>query len=127
MNFVLDSFTTREVDCPQQIALGADMANPLYFIENDYGRLGVEFDAMDRDRDSRAAIVRLIRSGVVNPVKIIEVIEPCDEYPRGQCLDVTAEIVAEAEQEREPASLDEIGDKLATLLDHARKLRAEAV
>lgn len=102
------------------------MANPLYFLENDFGRLGRAFLEMDRDDNSRADLVRQIRFSALQPRKILEVIEPCDEYPRGQCLDVTAEIVAEAAEPREP-SWEEIGDKLAALQDHARKLRAEAM
>lgn len=81
------------------------MANPLYFVENDFGRLGLAFLETDRDDNSRADIVRQIRFSALQPRKILEVIEPCDEYPRGQVLDVTAEIVSEAEQERAPASM----------------------
>src|SRR4051812_7440252 len=67
------------------------MANPLYLIEADFGRIGRAFIETDRDQNSRAYVVGLIRSGEVTPVKIIEVCE--DE---GTVRDVTADILAEA-------------------------------
>lgn len=104
------------------------MANPLFFVENDFGRLGVEFVECDRDTNSRAEVVRLIRNGSLSPRKIIEVIEPCDEYPRGQVTDVTLALIAEAAIEQEPRSLEEIRQILIDYQnDHRRDLRKHGV
>ena len=91
------------------------MAAPLYFCECAYGRLGIEFEALDRDKNSRTGIVRAIRNRSIDPRKIIEVTEPCDEFPLGRVVDVTDELVAEAEQAREP---DEIDKFRRQLIDH---------
>jgi hypothetical protein len=100
----------------------------LYFVENDHGRLGPEFQALDRDTNSRAEVIREIRSGGIHPVKIIEVIEPCEDFPRGAVTDVTAELKAEAEQPREAASLEDIRQRLADLQrDKRRDLIKEGV
>lgn len=64
---------------------------PLYFPECSFGRLGNAFRETDRDSNSRAAIVSLIRSGEIDVLKVIEV----DEVA-GSCRDVTDEIVFEA-------------------------------
>ena len=96
-------------------------SNPhlLYLAECSYGRLGIEFQATDRDTNSRAEIVRQIRSGAIDPVKVLEI----DEIA-GTCIDVTDELVAEAEQEREPRTLDELADRLrGMLIDHDRDHR----
>lgn len=101
---------------------------PLLFVECDYGKLGVEFQATDRDAVSRAEIVRQIRIGAIDPRKILEVTEPCDDFPFGRCVDVTAELVAEAEQEREPPSLDELQERIrGMLIDHERDLKREGM
>jgi hypothetical protein len=73
------------------------MPRPLYFLECHYGqKLGNAFRKTERDRNSRREVVELIRSGEVEIRKIHEVIEPCEGYPRGQTLDVTVDILAEA-------------------------------
>jgi hypothetical protein len=101
---------------------------PLYFAECAYGRLGNEFQATDRDKNSRAEIIREIRSGAITAIKIIEVTEPCEDFPRGQVLDVTDELIAEAQQEREPPTLDELAERLrGMLVDHDRDLRKHGV
>jgi len=101
---------------------------PLYFAECSYGRLGKEFQATDRDKNSRAEIIREIRSGGITPIRIIEVIEPCEDFPRGQVLDVTAELIAEAEQPREPRSLEEVRQMLVDYQrDHTRDLKRDGV
>lgn len=101
---------------------------PLYFAECSYGRLGTEFQALDRDKNSRLEIVREIRSGGITPIRIIEVTEPCEDFPRGQVLDVTEELLAEAMQEREPRTLDEIAEQLrGMLIDHERDLKRDGV
>ena len=70
--------------------------HPLYFAEVSYGRLGPAFRETDRDLNSRDEILTLIRSREIDPIKIIEVVEPCEEWPNGRVADVTDEIVAEA-------------------------------
>lgn len=92
------------------------MTNPLYLIEASFGRKGRAFIETDRDSNSRAHVIELIRSGEVTPVKIIEIVE--DE---GTCRDVTEEI------EQDVASiriLIEV-DRAAAAIDHARALRNE--
>lgn len=84
--------------------------NALYFVECDYGKLGREFMALDRDYNSRADIVRQIRSGGIHPVKILEIDEDA-----GSCRDVTEELMAEAEQPREPASFEDLHQRLIDL------------
>lgn len=96
---------------------------PLFFVENDFGPLGRGFIECDRDTNSRAEIVRLIRSGGIQPVKILEIDEDS-----GSCRDVTDELVAEARTEREPRSLSEIADELrGMLIDHERDTRKHSV
>lgn len=95
------------------------MPHPLYFAECSYGRLGREFQATDRDKNSRAEIIREIRSGGINPVKILEIDEDA-----GTCRDVTEELIAEAQQPREPRSHAELRQMLIDLQnDHRRDLR----
>jgi len=68
------------------------MTNPLYFIETQSPRIrGPWFTEVDRDTNSRAAVIDLIRTGEVDPVKVLEIDEDA-----GSCRDVTEEIVAEA-------------------------------
>lgn len=86
------------------------MPLPLYFIENDYGRLGRAFVETDRDDNSRADVIHQIRSGGIHPVKILEIDEDA-----GSCRDVTEEIMAEAEQPREVASLDDLRQRLVDM------------
>lgn len=69
----------------------ATRLHPLYLAECSYGRLGNAFRETDRDRNSRAEIVDLIRTGEIDVVKVIEI----DEV-EGICRDVTDEIVMEA-------------------------------
>lgn len=88
------------------------MTNPVYLIEADFGRNGRAFIETDRDSNSRAHVIGLIRSGEVKPVKIIEITE--DE---GTVRDVTADILAECIQ----AGLIEIGE--LSIADHLRDLR----
>lgn len=95
------------------------MPQPLYFAEVCYGRLGNEFQATDRDKNSRAEIIREIRSGGIVPVKILEIDEDA-----GTCRDVTEELIAEAQQPREPRSHAELRQMLIDLQnDHRRDLR----
>lgn len=96
---------------------------PLYFCECRYGRLGIEFESLDRDKNSRAAVVQQIRSGGIDPVRIIEVIEPCEDFPRGQVLDVTAELIEAAAKPREIPEFEELRQRLVDLKnDHQRDL-----
>jgi hypothetical protein len=96
---------------------------PLYLAECNYGKLGREFQATDRDNNSRAEIVRQIRSGAIDAIKILEV----DEIA-GTCRDVTEELLAEAAEEREPRSLHESVEALRQILiDHVRDTRKHQV
>lgn len=95
---------------------------PLYFAEVSYGKIGVEFQATDRDTNSRAEIVRQIRNGGIDPRRILEVTEPCDDFPYGRAVDVTAELCREAEQ-HEPLTLDDLQERLrGMLIDHDRDI-----
>lgn len=72
--------------------------SPLYFAECSYGRHGNAFRETDRDSNSRSAIIDLIRSGEIDPIKVIEVDEDA-----GTVRNVTDEIVGEAMDLREAA------------------------
>ena len=111
------------------------MTNPLYLIEASFGRHGRAFIETDRDDNSRAKVIELIRSGEVNAIKVIEVCE--DE---GTVRDVTADILDEIEamhvnedfpedQPREWRTFDrpDAADLQAAKFDHARDLRKETV
>lgn len=103
----------------------APRPNPLYFAECRYGRLGNEFQPCDRDKNSRAEVVRQIRTGDIDVIKVIEIDEDA-----GTCRDVTDELVAEASAERDPPSLEESCQKLRNMLaqaDHDRDLRKHGV
>lgn len=94
---------------------------PLYFVEDNCGKLGRWFPEVDRDTNSRAEVVRQIRNGSLNPIKVLEVTEPCDDFPLGRCIDVTAELCAEAEQQRDPPTLEELHQRLVDFQrDHER-------
>ena len=72
--------------------------SPLYLAECSYGRHGNAFRETDRDSNSRAAIIDLIRSGEIDVIKVIEVDEAA-----GTVCDVTDELVGEAMDLREAA------------------------
>lgn len=72
--------------------------SPLYLAECRYGRYGNAFRETDRDSNSRAGIIDLIRSGEIDVVKVIEI----DEVA-GTVCDVTDELVSEAMEMREAA------------------------
>lgn len=65
------------------------MAKPLYLVECSYGRLGNSFRETDRDTNSLAQILELIRSGEIEPVKILEIDEEMNRVE-----DITAEVMA---------------------------------
>lgn len=69
---------------------------PLYFAECRFGRAGHAFRETDRDQNSRDQIIALMRSGEIEAFHIIEVIEPCEDFPMGRVADVTFELQAEA-------------------------------
>lgn len=98
------------------------MATVLYFLE-ERTRRAQWFSEVDRDTNSREQIVTMIRTRDADPVKVLEVIEPCEEYPRGQCLDVTAEIKREAGIGDDYTNQLSPSDRLAWLHDHKRGLR----
>ena len=96
--------------------------HPIYFAECHYGKLGKEFQATDRDTNSRAEIVRQIRAGAI-VIKVLEVDEEA-----GSCRDVTEELVAEAEAQRDPPHIDELVERLrGQLIDHQNDLRKHGV
>lgn len=106
---------------------------PLYFVETAFKNVrGRAFIECDRDTNSRAHIIGLIRTGEVNPVKILEIFE--DE---GTCRDVTADILAECDAINYAHAL-QAGlafitnaltgqDAIDWRNDHARELRREEV
>jgi hypothetical protein len=87
--------------------------NTLYFIETKSARLGRWFIECDRDSNSRDSAIKMIRSGEVDPVKVLEIDEGA-----GTCRDVTEEFLHCAKWgdhvEQTP---------IAAALDHARDLR----
>jgi len=86
--------------------------NTLYFVEVE-GRTqrGRWFLELDRDTNSAGAIRCLLRHDA-SVIKVLEVIEPCEDYPRGQCLDVTDDMRAEALAGFIPEPIDR-ADRLA--------------
>jgi hypothetical protein len=73
--------------------------HPLYFVETLLPRTRVRcFIEVDRDSNSRAAVLDLIRTGEVDPVTVLEIDET-----EGTARNVTAEIVAAASDAREAA------------------------
>lgn len=101
------------------------MTNVLYFIETQSSRLGRWFIECDRDSNSRADAIELIRSGEVDPVKVLEICE--DE---GTCRDVTDEFIHCAKwgdhQER-TFNRPDAADAQAAAWDRARDLRKHEV
>jgi len=103
------------------------MPNLLYFVETVSPRVrGAWFTELDRDTNSRAHVIGLIRTGEITPIKVLEVNE--DE---GRVRDVTAEICGEA---MEPAlNSDDWYDRSKARMqlnkwDHARDMhKHEAV
>jgi hypothetical protein len=92
------------------------MTHPLYLIEASFGRLGKSFIETDRDVNSRAHVIELIRSGEVNAFKVIEVCE--DE---GTVRDVTSDILEEVEAlANDDLPIDEPRE---WAFDHSRDLR----
>jgi hypothetical protein len=99
---------------------GAGNSPILYFVETTFNNVrGRAFIECDRDTNSRAHIIGLIRTGEVNPVKILEVIE--DE---GTCRDVTADILAECDainySHALNTSIEFVQDAIDWQRDHAR-------
>ena len=78
---------------------------PLYLAECHLGRLGNVFIETDRDSNSRAHIIDLIRKKEIDVIKVLEI----DEV-EGRCRDVTEEIALEAVDlmERFDAAIDAI-------------------
>lgn len=75
---------------------------PLYLVERDFGKLGLEAHAYREH--TRAKIVDLLAFEYLNAVKVLEIRE--DE---GSCSDITEEILAEAEQMRADSSQFGVG------------------
>ena len=79
-------------------------------------KLGRWFIECDRDTNSREAAIELIRSGEVDPVKVLEICE--DE---GTCRDVTADIIAQATMRT--FNRPDAADAQAAAWDRARDYR----
>lgn len=63
------------------------MPAPLYFVEHQGKHVrGKWFIELDRDSNSRAAVIEMIRSGEVDAVKVLEIDEEANS-----CRDVTEE------------------------------------
>ena len=97
------------------------MISPLFLIEVQHPRLGKWFLETDRDSNSRAFVVNLIRSGEVNAYKVLEV---CED--QGTVRDVTEEILEEVESlsVNDDLPMDEPREWDA---DHKRDLRKHEV
>jgi hypothetical protein len=95
------------------------MTNSVFFIEANFGRYGKSFIATDRDSNSRAHVIELIRSGEVNAVKVIEV---CED--QGTVRDVTECILTEVAALLLTSAPTPF-ELLAGRFDHDRKIAAE--
>lgn len=84
--------------------------NTLYFVEHKGLGAAKYFLEIDRDSNSRQAVIDMIRSGEVDPVKVLEVCE--DE---GTVRDITGEIVVEARLPEIQAEFNRV-----FMADHAR-------
>jgi len=100
--------------------------NPFYLIEANFGR-GRAFIETDRDQNSREHVIGLIRSGEVDPVKVLLVDED-----GGRVWDVTTEILESARLEEGTEILSRFARKWedfrassrqAAAFDHAHDLR----
>lgn len=97
--------------------------NTLYFIETKSAKLGRWFIECDRDSNSRETALQLIRSGEVNPVKVLEVDEDAGTVRNVLLDDDFCEAIVHARG-------DEIASKLFNQLaqqDHASDLRKHQV
>lgn len=63
---------------------------PLYFVEVDYGKIGMAFVETDRNENSRASLINDIASGQYDRGRIIKVLEIFED--EGTCRDVTEDI-----------------------------------
>ena len=90
----------------------------LYFVEQRTARVrGAWFGELDRDTNSRQSTIDAIRTGEVDPVKVLEVDERA-----GTCRDVTDEIMAQADREAEPEPAPRtLADRIAWEFDHERE------
>ena len=93
--------------------------SPLYFIEQRFRRGDCAFLELDRDLNSRASVLEMIRSGEVHPVKVLEIDET--EGTVRDCLndDDFIEALAELRAFARP----DASDMQAVKWDHARELR----
>lgn len=87
--------------------------NTLYLIEGDFGSHGKAFIETDRDKNSRAHVIGLIRSGEVKLIKVLEIVE--DE---GTCRDVTDEFKAAARFDDNVEAISRALDRQAERNDH---------
>lgn len=94
------------------------MANPIYMVECSYGRLGNAFRETDRDSNSLQGILDMIRSGEINPIKILEIDEEA-----GRVEDITSEVM---EKVGEPEQSRITGEELAAIQHDRRRAIAMA-
>lgn len=96
------------------------MAHPLYFIETSHRR-GNAFRELDRDDNSKQAVIALIRSGEIDRDTVLKVLEVNED--EGTVRNVTEEVLEAAAFDIEPDPVD-----LRSLAwDRARDLRKEMV
>lgn len=95
----------------------------LYFIECDFGRNGRAFVEIDRDRNSRSAIIEDIGAGEYRDVLTVLEANPVS----GACRDVTDEIMGEVSFAAAMSAIREVMDPQAARFDHQRDLRKHEV
>lgn len=91
----------------------------LYFVECDFGRLGLAFVEIDRDRNSRRAVIEDIGAGEYRDVVTVLEANPVT----GGCRDVTDEIMGEVNFAAQIDAIREVMDPQAARFDHAHDLR----
>jgi len=92
---------------------------PLYFVECDFGKLGKAFLELDRDKNSRAAVISAIASGEYRDVITVLECNPVE----GTCRNVTEDINDEAEHLRDQDARFAPIDRIANTQDHVRDYR----
>jgi hypothetical protein len=92
----------------------------LYFVECDFGRLGRAFVEIDRDRNSRKAIIEDIGAGEYRDVLTVLEANPVT----CACRDVTDEIMGEVSFAAAMKAINDVmSDPQAAKFDHARDQR----
>lgn len=91
----------------------------LYFVELDHGRNGKAFAQIDRDRNSRKAVIEDIGAGEYRDVLTVIEANPVS----GACRDVTDEIMGEVSFAAQSEAIRAVMDPQAAAFDHAHDLR----